>query len=105
MCGHLVGRWHRLERGQFVSGRVPRNRIARVHHPLRLKHLGIIECRCAHEHEPTRKGLSLVPVLLEIAAWGATHDPKTLAPKHFVKNFRADRDKVIANFESIVPRD
>jgi len=56
-------------------------------------------------YEPTVKGLSLVPVLLEIAAWGATHDPKTSAPKDFVKNFRTDRDSVIANFESIVPRD
>ncbi len=55
-------------------------------------------------YEPTDKGLSLVPVLLEIAAWGADHDPKTSAPKDFVKNFRADRDAVIANFESIVPQ-
>ena len=55
-------------------------------------------------YTPTDKGLSLVPVLLEIAAWGATHDPKTSAPKDFVKSFHADRDTVIANFESIVPR-
>ena len=48
---------------------------------------------------PTKKGQTLVPVLLEIAAWGATHDRKTEAPKGFAKSFYADREKVIADFE------
>lgn len=43
----------------------------------------------------TEKGLGLIPVLLELAAWGATHDPDTDAPPDFVPNFQRDRDAVI----------
>ncbi len=39
----------------------------------------------------TPKGQSLTPVLLEIAAWGAAHDPHTGAPDGFSEEFYADR--------------
>ena len=40
----------------------------------------------------TEKGLSLTPVLLEIAAWGASHDPDTGAPNGFAAAFYKDRE-------------
>ena len=40
----------------------------------------------------TEKGESLTPVLLEIAAWGACHDPETGAPSEFAEEFYADRE-------------
>ena len=40
----------------------------------------------------TKKGESLIPVLLEIAAWGASNDPQTGAPSGFAKDFYADRE-------------
>lgn len=40
----------------------------------------------------TKKGLSLTPVLLEIAAWGASHDSQTGAPAEFAAKFYADRE-------------
>ncbi len=40
----------------------------------------------------TDKGQSLTPVLLEIAAWGASHDPQTGAPDGFANSFYADRE-------------
>ena len=40
----------------------------------------------------TEKGLSLTPVLLEIAAWGASEDPGTGAPKDFAAEFYANRE-------------
>lgn len=43
-------------------------------------------------YTPTGKGLSLTPVLLEIAAWGASHDPNTGAPEGFSDAFYADRE-------------
>ena len=39
----------------------------------------------------TAKGQALTPVLLEIAAWGASHDPHTGAPDGFSDAFYADR--------------
>ncbi len=40
----------------------------------------------------TGKGLSLTPVLLEIAAWGASQDPHTDAPDEFAESFYRDRE-------------
>ena len=43
-------------------------------------------------YRATDKGWSLVPVILEIAAWGATHDACTGAPRWFAESFYADRE-------------
>ncbi len=40
----------------------------------------------------TAKGLTLTPVLLEIAAWGASNDRYTGAPDGFAGAFYADRE-------------
>lgn len=45
----------------------------------------------------TDKGRTLVPVLLEIAAWGARHDPNTAAPPGFAERFYADREAFYDN--------
>ena len=42
-------------------------------------------------YAPTQKGKDLLPVLLEIAAWGATHDAETAAPRRFAETFYQDR--------------
>jgi DNA-binding HxlR family transcriptional regulator len=41
------------------------------------------------------KGLDLLPVMLELARWGATYDPKTAAPKELVCQIETERQKVI----------
>jgi DNA-binding HxlR family transcriptional regulator len=46
-------------------------------------------------YEPTPKGLDLLPVMLELARWGATYDPKTAAPKELVRQIETERQKVI----------
>jgi len=43
-------------------------------------------------YKVTAKGKSLIPVILEIAAWGATHDENTLAPKSFSERFFKNRE-------------
>lgn len=45
----------------------------------------------------TEKGISLTPVLLEIAAWGASNDPDTGAPVDFADDFYSDREKYYAD--------
>jgi DNA-binding HxlR family transcriptional regulator len=49
-------------------------------------------------YRATKKGIALVPVLLEITAWGAQHDERTAAPSSFVRTFKADRAGMIARF-------
>ena len=43
----------------------------------------------------TAKGLDLIPVMLELAVWGAAHDPQTAAPKAFLRRFKEDREGLI----------
>ena len=43
----------------------------------------------------TEKGLDLIPLLLEMIAWGGRHDPATGAPEEYVERIRTDREAVI----------
>jgi DNA-binding MarR family transcriptional regulator len=49
-------------------------------------------------YRATAKGRSLVPVLLEIAAWGATWDARTDAPAGFAESFYQDRKQFYARY-------
>lgn len=41
-------------------------------------------------YAPTTKGLDLLPVLLEIIRWSGRHDPKTAAPRAFLRRLERD---------------
>lgn len=43
-------------------------------------------------YRATDKGRTLIPVLLEIAAWGASNDPETGAPPGFAESYYANRE-------------
>jgi DNA-binding HxlR family transcriptional regulator len=43
----------------------------------------------------TEKGLALIPALVELARWGAAHDPKTGAPPAVMKRIKKDREAFI----------
>lgn len=43
----------------------------------------------------TDKGLDLIPILLEMAGWGAQHDPHTAAPQAWMARVKADKEKMI----------
>lgn len=51
-------------------------------------------------YSPTRAGRDLIPVLVEMSYWGATHDAATGAPKSFKTAYRADRAGLIAQIRS-----
>ncbi|PUA36603.1 transcriptional regulator [Paenibacillus elgii] len=44
----------------------------------------------------TEKGLDLIPVLLELANWGAQYDPETDAPQSWIAAVYADRESMIS---------
>lgn len=51
-------------------------------------------------YAPTEAGRKLLPVLVEMAYWGAIHDAATAAPAEFVKAFEEHREgllKAMAN--------
>lgn len=52
----------------------------------------------------TEKGLDLIPAMVELAAWGAKHDPDTGAPKSFVRRAKQDRDGLIKEIRQRLAR-
>ena len=52
----------------------------------------------------TEKGLTLTPVLLEIAAWGASNDANTGAPPGFAEAFYADRESYYRDHRALIAR-
>jgi DNA-binding HxlR family transcriptional regulator len=51
--------------------------------------------RSRYNYRLSDKGIDLIPVLLEIVLWSATHDKKTAAPKEFVERVKNDREGFI----------
>jgi len=47
-------------------------------------------------YRPTEAARDLIPVLVEMSYWGATHDAATGAPPAFTAAYRADRAGLIA---------
>jgi DNA-binding HxlR family transcriptional regulator len=43
----------------------------------------------------TKKGLDLIPILMEMANWSAEHDPHTAAPAAWVALMKTEREKMI----------
>src|SRR5207245_7943083 len=48
----------------------------------------------------TGKGIDLLPIMLEIIAWSAKHDPKTAADRSFVQRLRKDREGLRAQIRA-----
>lgn len=73
---------------------------------LRLEHSGLItktedeSDRRQSFYRASKKGMDLLPVLVELAYWGASHDPKTGAPKEFVKAYHTDRSGLLKKLKT-----
>ena len=55
-------------------------------------------------YRATYKGRTLLPVLLEIAAWGASNDPNTGAPPGFAESFYANREAFHADHAGMMAK-
>ncbi|MDB5179336.1 MAG: transcriptional regulator [Patescibacteria group bacterium] len=54
------------------------------------------------EYRLTEKGLDLVPVLLDLAEWGAAHDPETGASPDWIAAVRTNREAVTKRTRTVV---
>ena len=50
----------------------------------------------------TEKGLDLIPILLDLATWGAKHDSQTGAPPAWIAMVKADRENIIRQVRETV---
>ncbi len=73
---------------------------------VRLEEDGVIEKEAGSgrgsgsRYRLTGKGIALLPVMLEIIGWSATHDPKTAADRRFVRRLRKDPAGLAAEIRS-----
>ncbi|MBX3579709.1 MAG: helix-turn-helix transcriptional regulator [Rhizobiaceae bacterium] len=51
-------------------------------------------------YSPTPAGIALLPLVVEMAYWGATHDPQTGAPAQFIAAYQSDRNSLIAGMRA-----
>jgi DNA-binding HxlR family transcriptional regulator len=91
-----------LEAGEGIATNVLADRLTR------LEEAGLV----TKERDPedakrnvytlTEKGLDTLPILLEMIAWGATHDPQSPVPPEFTERVKRDRDGMIAEIRAKV---
>lgn len=73
---------------------------------LKLEEHGLVEKSVALDKRSkiiytlTSKGKGLLPVMLEITAWSATHDSATNTPKAFLKQFSSGKQEMISMMQN-----
>jgi DNA-binding HxlR family transcriptional regulator len=60
-----------------------------------LQRLGLIAGRDGR-YGLTRKGLDLLPAMIDLIAWSGKYDERTAAPKPFLRRIARDRDGLLA---------
>lgn len=55
-------------------------------------------------YDLTERGLGLIPVLVEVAEWGATHDPATGAPADWIALVRENKAEMVRRYTETVRR-
>jgi DNA-binding HxlR family transcriptional regulator len=84
-----------LEGGEGISTNILADRLARLESEGIITKDLIRTADARTRYRLTEKGLDLMPMLLEMIAWSAKHDPKTAATKDFVRRVRKDRDALV----------
>jgi DNA-binding HxlR family transcriptional regulator len=80
--------------GEGISSNILANRLARLEQEGILVKTPHQTDRRREVYSLTEKGLDLIPILMEMANWSATHDPETTAPLDFVARVNADKEKL-----------
>ena len=99
----MAGRRHYREfenAGEGIATNILANRLRG------LVEQGIVEKLPDPEHgsrriyQLTRKGIDLLPVIVEIIVWSATHDPASPVTKAYLRRATADREGLLAEIRA-----
>lgn len=71
------------------------------HHEIIFKKTSMADKR-KEEYYLTEKGIALVPVLNELAVWGASYDRRTGADKRIINSYLSDRQGVISRTHQVL---
>ena len=89
-----------MEAGEGIATNVLAERLDR------LERAGLVDKRRDPEdgkrniYALTEKGLDTLPILLEMIAWGAAHDPESAAPATFTERVQRDREGLLAELRA-----
>ena len=93
-----------LASGEAISTNVLAARLAHLEQHGILVREPHVSDRRREVYTLTEKGLSLIPILLEMSGWSARNDPRTTAPQAFVDAVYADREAMFAMVQDAVRR-
>src|SRR5690348_4157921 len=80
---------------EAISSSVLADRLMRLEQSGLIRQERTVEDRRQVHYKPTPAGERLLPVLVEMAYWGATHDPETASPPEFAQAYQHDRDALL----------
>ena len=58
----------------------------------------------ATRYSLTRKGMDLLPLMVEMIVWSGRYDPNTAAPDDFLRRAVDDREALLAELESSIEK-
>ena len=84
-----------LKSDEGIATNILADRLAKLEAAGIIKKSADPENRAKNVYALIEKGLDLIPLMLELVAWGAKHDPDTGAPKAFIRRLKEDREGVL----------
>jgi DNA-binding HxlR family transcriptional regulator len=85
---------------EMIASNILADRLARLEQAGLVVRLNDHNDRRQVIYRATRAGASLLPVLVELAYWGATHDHKSAAPPEFVNAYRTNRSGLLKRLKA-----
>jgi DNA-binding HxlR family transcriptional regulator len=83
-----------LESDEHIATNILANRLARLEADGILRKSPHPTDKRKEVYSLTEKGLDLIPILIELAAWGAAHDPDTGAPQDWIALVNANKPMI-----------
>ncbi|GHO63714.1 hypothetical protein KSC_026060 [Ktedonobacter sp. SOSP1-52] len=84
-----------LESGEGIARNILADRLAQLQQKGLLTKRPHLADRRKDMYELTPGGLDIIPILLDMAEWGATHSDTTNAPREWLKAVRVHREEMI----------
>lgn len=83
-----------LDSDEGIATNILANRLAQLEDKGILAKKPNLTDRRKEVYSLTEKGLDLIPILLEMASWGALHDPQTGDPREWIALVNANKEKM-----------
>src|SRR3989344_2685893 len=84
-----------LKSEEGIATNILADRLSRLEQVRIIRKVKNVKDKRKDTYQLSKKGIDLLPMLLEIIVWSAKYDPKTAAPKEFVAQAKTNREKLV----------